>query len=870
MNKDFPQITINSKDLSNILKNDDLHEFIKFINKIPDPKQVFKMKISNHNKKNMENLTWLSCILIYNIGNISKYLITKYSPKFIDFLSALNCILKDETYIKFFIDMFFYQNLDNNEIQNLILIISKKKMWYILDYLILSGYKPKNIEEFFKNIPGENLEFYINYLDYEPNEDNFINFLKKDTSPELIRNYQKFYYIFNKNEFRPKIYELIKIKNIDFLKFIEQQGFQFDSKCMDIACENFRFDLIHFLIKRKFKISKKNLEVLFFENEEKLKDKKNKRGSKFFGHSRSRSIYFHQRNKKKNIYKIIYDANLIQQILNYENEIIKIIKYFINENGINNFIKLLLNRLFVKLLLNSNFELVNYFINELKLNLDINTNKNLMDRIVINCIQKDNLDLLKKLFEYNILQKIHICFKKKLIDMAFNYDSNKILKYFSQELKMVFSDKIYYILKNKFKKNKNNIMTNIKTLEEFGYPMDINILNICCTSGNLESVKYLLDINIKPNNNIFEETIINGNYSIANFLIENNCPFRKHNLLDRIIKKSLNDCSYRIFSLRKKKISIKCINYVIKIGGTGSSQCLDILFKHNHFDTIIYVCNKLNIKPQPDKMIENMCKKNLSFENENNEFYKFLKFIDEKLKMNIFEGIEEFRLNKIILNLIKENCFEELKYISDKTNFVFNNFYLITFFNPKHFFSRSSKKIEEKQLNMLKFLENKNLQVTREMFINSCKKLNFIILKYIYDKYKFDFSLKDFHNLIVQRFFWKDRLKIIINELNIKITPYTILLILKHSYCNNDFIYYLIGLVGYITIEIKNFFINQNRVPIGSKRFQKKLDNDFEIKIYEPSQEELVDEEINNVRFVENLNKSSGNYIDHVLNDLEN
>lgn len=841
------------KNMVKILLNDDLDKFNEYI-ETNDIMDNFIFWCSNF--KSRCNINLMECVLKFNCGKIARHLEKKNKINIYCMMIILSKFTKKkenenenenekenknqiETYNtakKLFIDFLSCIKFDDNEADIIFNKLIDKKEWELVKLLHGNGYMIKNYTSILSKLPIEILHDILKYeYGYELNNDLKVNIITNskiniDTLNNLMKDLNDINLIKNK-EYNNKLFKVYGLYDIDFIKEFEKLGYVPDKQCLNYAFEKFNFDAIYHLLDKGFILQEKHIYGLFFVKYVSNKRIKNK--------NRNRNRY---RTRFARMKSIISKANRIKKINNYDDKILEFLGKFYNDSN-----KMIFDRVIIKimdcLLIAKCYKLLNYI--KEKCNIDLKIRIDDIRYHVIKIIEDDCVDDLKKLFDLKILLPIDISTNPTYLSIALINGSQMLIEYFTEELSMCCTS-IVVESNYKFKQIKNKIKF-IQNLEKIGYPITNNIIQMCYVNGSLELIKYLHEKKYKIPSGLFGliDILINKK-NIINQVIKYGYKFNKKNLIDRFINSVLN---VKWYFANTEKINIKNLSFLIKIGGTASSKSANYLAEYGLFKELFYLYDKFNIKPDKKCIIDflsfDFFKKRFNKEYD----IKTFEFIENEMKIDIFKDIDDHSKEKIIQNFMKTNS-KLLDYIVNKINYKLSINDMIDYFN--HMIGHN--------LNIVKYFESFGIVPTNDILLKSIS-LNLNnnnIANYFIEKYKFDITIKDAHELIYHNDdITIDKLKYF-TKLGIKFTPYSIMLIInKRTTKHLSVIKHLIDEVGKITQKIYNLLNKYSWIDI----------NKYEIVEYEPTNDEII---IDNDYDGDNDMGNERDYLDDVLNDVLN
>lgn len=831
-----------------ILMNDDLNEFL---NKYKTSESILDDFHRNCISDETCNIIKpIECILKYNNGKIALHTMKEFGMTFYGFLGLMNLLRTNKNKVKYeigkklFLKSILYSNLTQDETSFILTKLFSIKEWDLIDLFHMYGYKVNDIESMLKYIDDSKMSRLINY-GYKFSEKSIALMLTNEyISLNKIEQLGLKNEIIMDNKNRNILLKLYKNGNIENIKYIESKGFDINNDCLDNAVDGFNFDIIFDILNHtEYKLKNDHLyKLLFIDNE-----KKHNRNINRYRYNRRRQSRFILQSYKNH-------GKIMKSIKNYGKYMIDILNDHISEKQ-KNIIDKKLDKIMPNIIYGYSFDFYEY----LKENYFFNTelNKNITEDIMRIIINNDDIVNLKKIIEYKLIIPIDISSNTGYMNMALHSNSSKIIEYFHNDLKMVCNNDVIRYIKYNYNIDKECF---IKNLEKIEYPLE-NIIDIISQKGTVSIIKYLIDKDYKMSNKTIEHLLSNKHYELANYMLDNGYKLNCKYLIDRILNNNINNRHYRI----KNRVTIRQINHLIKLGGTATQKSSNILVERGIYNCVVHLYTKFGLVPSKEAVIKNLSRWYIN----NDKIENIIKYVDymiDVMKIDIFNNIDQHILDNIIYINCTDDKLLSLKYLSDKLNYTFTSEHI-------------NRTIDyNDNIETLKFLENKGVIITKEHLL-MCVIGNYVkCAKYIHNKYKFDLTLKDIHNLIITARIYHNGLKCASETFNIKYTPYTVKLIIEKYLNRWDYtvIKYIILNVRSITQESYNRIINSNHHNIIKIINKSIKDNNCLIVNYQPSDEELADQQLiihNNNVYYDNESDDDINendkYIKKVIEEVD-
>lgn len=777
-------------------------------------------------------------ILINNSENIAKFIIHTEKINLYDLIYIIKILKKNKNLKKIFLFAWLYLVNQNNNLDLLFSKLIQNKLWDLIDYIHTAGHKISDISKYINLIPLNILNIWLNNI-YKINPVNLI------THPDI--NNFNLYQIINKINPNPKIIKkLYGTKPVSFIKNFEKYNSRDN---FDYSCQKLNLPVILYL-SNNYQIKNNNLKYLLFTD------------------NLSCCKYFKIPNIKLNSVKI-------NKIPEYQKYLINILSKLKNPNSQTNNI---LNNSLYNLIFANKYKLINYIQNNFEINFCFD--QKIFNKYIEFLITMDDLSNLKLGIQNNIYKPINISLDPYFLDLALIKNSQNIIKYFSENLNMVCSDKILEYFKYP-RLNSTNRLNILKNLELIGYPVysDKNlkkIINILISKNDLKSIKYIKSKkNFIPMTGLVETSLRYNRILLSKYFIKLGQNYQKKNLIDRVFnKKNTNRYKYNINITN-------IIKYLLKLGGTATSKTINFLSHKGQFESLIILFEKFNLIPNKSELLDFLARdKSTRYMDQYLNYPEYLEYFKNNIKINIFENSELYYREIILNNFVSNSGL--FKYFADYMDFKFDNLNI-----------RKIIKNHDLDQEIINYIESKGYIPTKEIFLlslfsNPYKNHEYIspITKYLYHKYKYRINIGDLHKLIKKNHVNINIINIFTKYFKINITPYTISLLLE-KYINqfsNLIIQYSLTLTKKITQEDFNQINNS-----FNYKLQKFINNILiEIVEYEPTRFEIVREpanqpDINNPEYylnilnngeVDNLNGIIRFIADHpeinyLLNDQE-
>lgn len=774
-------------ELNDLLTTDNINKFSKIYNKNPDDISSHFYIIGNR------SCNLLKKIICYNTNKIAKFIITH---EFCD-ISDLNYILNKirlsknkQPFINIFMTAALYlRKTTPTQMDNIFKKILQLKQWNLVDYLHSLNYRMENIRTiifapyeiskiWYQNIyPGKFDKLDLLMHDLNLYDLQKLNLTKSDLKKgriELEMNYCN--------------------KPIEIIKYIENLGFKPTRDSLFLALLTYNMPIIiHILETTNIKLTLDNIRKMLL-NEENLETP----------------------NFEYYVVKILdkYTDHLSKNSLN------KILDYYI--------LGLIYRKIY-------KFEIFQFIKN--RFNLDFNLKNKDVEDLVCNLITQDNLENLKQFFDLQYFNPIDISEKSFYLDWAIHNNSQKIIKYFIEELHMKCSDQIYHFLsggREMTNPKRYNILQNLNLMGFLNNRNKNKILNKIVKSGDVKSLKYLLNIKYIQKSDFkpiyFEKALTNNKIPMANYLYKYGQEINKILMIDKIICENIYFDFYYLDDLYKN------IEFMVKIGCTASTKSVQQLIVSGQFRAIICLYEKCGLKPEKSDIYLHLTNyKPMFYFTKQTKLIEHLEYIKKNIIPNLYVEISSSYKGKIL------NTFAQ---IPEYFKYFVSNLSVNLKLSHLHYFIEYDKL----DLNIIQYFENQGVKPDKKFFIeqilhnnfNNSKKLMDDVSKYLIDKYKnkFKFSISEFHEIINRRIINKNIIIIFHKIFGINFTPYTVNILSKNKrHLENGVVEYAMSIVPKITEE------TARRIFQLAKRDLKKITEEKQIIIYEPFDWEVLEYE---------------------------
>lgn len=845
------KISIDSKsDIYTILKKDKLEDFINIFGNTFDiqnnensKKIQFDCNISNDCK----DMAAMECILYYNQGLIAKHVIRKNKINMYDILALIKMLNKNQTshiqkyniIKRLFLDCMLYLDLSDNEMSIIVTKLIKLKDWNLVDLMHFHGYRSNDINNLINYIPEHKIESFCNF-GYVFTHDSLLKIMQNINDVRLLKKLGITKDLINAKNNKKEIATVYKNSSVEIIKYLEEKlKFICDDTCFNEAIKGLNFPVIFHLLNKKFQLEQKHLLALL-----NLQSTSNTQKKKI--RYRGRRRYFQSRHGSA-VSMGIFSKKMCK-IKEYDNNMIQLLNDYLQPKQ-KKIIEKIINRAMPLLLDNHCFDLYNYL--QMNYHFTCKLKKYDVDRLIDNIIRKDDVTVLKKLFDTKIILPIDISRNSNLMNMALRNGSNNMIKYFHDELFMVCNSGI----DSAFRYGTGHKKL-IENLAKIGYPINQNIISALCKKGAFDVVKYLMEKGCDIPSNAILYAIIYKKYDMVDYFIEHKCPFNKKNMIDRIV---ITHSSMYRYRQNENEITTSLLTYLVKMGCTGTSKSSNLLATRGMFNLVLYLYNKFAIKPTSESIMRYFNNLSRWYNRKlNRTDIKAIIYICNVMEVNFFEGLHSSNIIKLI-SLIDKNCaiMSLVRILIDKLNFKLTTKHL----NESFSFYRNN----DKGLKMIQFYEEFNVFPNKETLILLLRYGNDILIKYIMNKYNLSITIKDLHNMINAGGLGIRRLNNVCKIINITLTPYSIKLIVDKFLAkyNAKYIKNLIAITGKITQNVHDMIKNR-----GETKIRNILTNiQYEIVDYPVPDDEIPD--IQPIRM--HSDSESGNeedYLDRVLGDV--
>ncbi|ARF09486.1 hypothetical protein Indivirus_1_109 [Indivirus ILV1] len=751
--------------LKEVLKTDNYNEFIKLYNTEEDIINNFYVgfqRCEHNNKKECQKDCIALVILKKNLSSktykISEHAIKKYKVNLECMMILINKLKKSENKSqhikKLIITGLMYSKMSSDDFE----IILEKIFGYdqdIVDLLHGFSYRIRDINSIVNKISQNKINKLLE-MKYKFNPKSIIYLIGKYNiyDPSILAKLGFSQKLITDPKNHNCIIDLISKNNIKLLKFIRKNDFEFTNDFIEKIIKSRNFEIISYLINKKITLTTENIKKLFFIKEKPKKS--NKKNQRFrFWIARRINIEIGRKIKK---------------IENYEEHMINIL----NKVNVSNKI---LNGIFEKalqwLLYGYCFKLISFIVKKLDYDIKHHMCNEYIDNLMSIIIKNDDIDNLKKIFEYKIFLPIDISRETRYMNDTLIRNSSKLIDYFSNDLKMVCSNLIHTDINSYSIKNKKQFVNN---LIKIGYPINDNVIKNILKGGNFDIISDLIDKGYKMPSIVIDYAIINKKYTVANKLFEKGITIIKKGYIDKIIKFALMRNTFNWWSynhLQNFPInSNKQLDYMVKLGCTTSdkSHIIELVASQGGFDIIPYMYEKFGYIPS-FKAILNFFEGNIRRCDQicTNKLINFFEYYKNVMNKNIFtsEYFKHYNF-KNICRIIGDDISKRMllfKYVVKESGTVLTHDhlkYVIGYmFDP--LFSE-----------VFEFFKEHNVIPDKEFLLTFIRDGNSSLTQYLVKTYNFKFTLKEIHNLITSKMANIDIIFTLADELNITITPYTI------------------------------------------------------------------------------------------------
>lgn len=796
-------------DLRDLLNGDKLSEFCDKYKTADQIVSAFSARCRTN--EFCTRISPIECVLKQNTGKIAHRVITNYGIGIQGFVVLTQKLkskkkqnMKYDQIKKLFLNSILYSNLTEDEASFILEKLFSLGDWDLIDWFHLYGHKIRNIESILKCINDTNFDKIIN-AGYHFNENCILKLMTIDcVSFDKIRDLGITEEMIKNPNNRSILLKLYSDENQDGIKYIENNGFEMGEDCLDCAVKGFNFDtILRILQNTEYTLSDKHLSKLLF-----IPKKEKRQAKKFRVRRYRRSRRFIVRSYHEN-------GKLINKIPNYEKNIINILDNHIANHQKNIVIKSL-NKIVPLIIYGHAFVLYDYFKENYFYNIELK--KEMIEDLTFSLISKDDIDSLRKMINYKLIVPIDIC-QSSYMNFALRHNSQKMIDYFNDELNIVCDNSIGRYFYG-YRSVENNIDL-IKNLEKIEYPIE-NVINTICQKCSSSDTEYLIDNGYNMPENIVEVLLKNKDYDLAKKMLDSGYKLKLNRLIDKIVKRTY------VQRWNSDTITVNQINQLIKLGGTATKNSSNTLAKRGNYKCVIHLYVKFGLVPSQDAVIDNL-RGWYSSRGKTSDIIKYLDYVIEVMQIDVF-NVDNYVLSDIVERKCNDEQLPLLKYIVDKTNYPLTTQHLDEALDYND------------NVETLKYLEEKGVEITKHLLLTSLTRRNMRCSKYIQDKYKFDITLKDIHNLVITHGIYGDEIKLINEITNVKFTPYTVQIFVTRFLNKWDYrqIKYIILDVGKLTQESYDIIMNSDIDKL--KDFMGKIKID--IVNYEPTDEELPDQNL--------------------------
>lgn len=706
-----------------------------------------------------------------NFGAISKYFAKKNGVTLSDYKVLIQKIKKEKTltkqkqiYYEFFMNIFNYNKATFNEMSMLIDKLVKLSEWLLVDYLHIFGYRGNDKKMLIMKCPDYLLNRYKMY-GYDINDKIFYGQIKNSDEIIITKLNND-----NYNEWKAHIFAYVRddlllkiINNLNKDENKSKESRLIAQDCMRLACKNWRFEIIKFLLNKNTKLEQENIQNLFGIEYNKMKKKKR------------RNRYIFRRYYQK--YKCCENINFP---INYEKNMIDIIANIKVEYKIKNG-----NMIYGVLIKNSFYDLIkklSSFLGSIQI-----TNYEVV-QYVYNKIKNDDLDGLKKLISENIFKMKQGTNMTKYMDYSILNNSKKIIKFLNDELNVKCSNNIHSIYRHRI--DKKNNMELLKNLESINYPINKKLLEFACTKCNYKWVKYLVEEKkIQPSKKLLTLSLYDGSRIILFYLLSKLNKKFKYNI-DDFLRKICCKYKYRYYrSISFHNKIMGNVKFIEKyMGGKITDESLKYALNLANYELFLYLHKKYDFKLKKHLLAENYRYRVYG----KTDIFKIYEYILDNISK---DEISLDEINKIMDKGYEFGVTEILDQIEKIYNVPIDYINLLNFLSGHNDPNKTIRYVFEKK---------KYITIDEDL----CKKIllhcNADTLFYIYNNYP---NAIDFKNLLskknINTFIMYDEMRIemlvFINKyFKENISPYTIELLIEHH--------------GYLKKQILSLLLEQNFV----------------------------------------------------------
>jgi len=731
--------------------------------------------------------------------------------------------------------------LNKKDISKIINCLAHKGNWTFIEKLHELKHRAYDHDHFIKQyIKYNSIDLLFTYT-YKMTDDLFYEYLKSPYATlEYIDNLKKHH----KSLETKNINILFKYGNEATHNFI-LKNYKIKKEALNYAIHSKNYILVKKLLtQHKFKLTKQHVIKIFDLNRFKLKKKK------------ARYVNFPTKRDMRSIFRFVNNNQKLEGI----NDILALF----NKKLLQRY----LQRIYPKILFCRRFEIVEYLSKEFSDS--ININKKTLYFIIDEYIKKDDVNALKNLFKYDIIEPIYF-HKKDYCSYAINRSKFKIVDYCINELdihpKKIGPINCKFTIRDYIKDNK--IFKIIDYIKEHNYPLNDNLVMGICRHGSIKVFRHLIDSikDIKMKRKYLPNAILYNKFGIANLYIKRKLNHQKKNLLTSIIK---IECQNHCYG--HNRLSFKNIDFTIKKGGKISGKQLTevpkMLLRAGYYEYLYYLCSKFNFtfdQQTITKSIENIIFNYLERKKDIDYLIKLLEYFEEK---NIYSVKDTtININNLIRKIFKyddwfndkivsDNAIKIVKYLLDqKPDYQINPSIITKIFSEKY----------------IKVLEQYNVLPTEQIFTQMLRLNDYSndawhksAEKYIQTKYNYKITTKQLNHLVVEGDLFGENL--VIREggnehysrylrkylwFDVEITPYTHELCLQY---HNELEKKLLKRYNKVTQKVKDYI--DKEMP----KFKDKV----EVVEYQPREDEIPSNLNHDINNYDNDNDA---FIERVLNE---
>ncbi|AYV76941.1 MAG: hypothetical protein Barrevirus4_25, partial [Barrevirus sp.] len=635
------------------------------------------------------------------------------------------------------------------------------------------------------------------------------------------------------------IVKLFSKSSLSLIKFIIDDGsFIVTNECIDLAISNRNFEVIIYLFNNyEFVIDEDVLNQLFFLDNNKKNKNKRRRGLKRRVR-RLRPSWIHKHNSRKR-------GLQVRKISNYEEYMITIISNVkeIKEKTLHN---IFINSL--TWLLNAHcFKLVNLLANKLKYDIKYHLTKDLLDTLIHDIIRDDDLITLLKLFESKIVLPITVSSGNKNMDIAIMSNSTTLIKYFNETLKMVCGNNMHIHFNGYRILNKKEFIKNLVLLE---YPIDNKLIKSIVRAGRFDIIMDLIKDgkHIMPSF-VIDYAILCKKYNLITKLLNSGTKIQKRNYIDKIIRfgNSRNNVFHYRFYFRSKKdryllTDTKQIDFLIDLGcTTNDSLSINFLAKNGSHDLVMLLHKYYGYKPTISAILVYFERFNRVNKIDCKQTIDYIEYVKNVMGINIFKSNEftnTFNFSRLCELIASSSNPQQLipllTYFVKEGNIVVKLDHLrqsILYLHDSSYFEP-----------IFEFFKEQNVLPDRDLFLTSIQNRYPVLTKYLVDKHQFTVTIKELHNMISRRDISLDSLISITDTLKIKITPYTVKLIIDthlHHWYQCKYLKIMILTCKRIMEESYQMILRSNDIKL--KKFLVEHKDQIKIVNYVPDVDEIPD-----------------------------